>query len=100
LKALPLATGRRRRAKLTPVWTLSTGVNEGHQAPPIVNNGVMFVATPQAQVLALNARTGDVLWRYKRELPEDPGPHGLHEPHPHHDAEDGDPAVSGDHRRA
>src|SRR2546423_9744958 len=57
--------------KLTPVWTLSTGVNEGHQAPPIVNNGVMFVATPQAQVLALNARTGDILWRYKRELPED-----------------------------
>ncbi|HMH52440.1 MAG TPA: methanol/ethanol family PQQ-dependent dehydrogenase [Candidatus Acidoferrum sp.] len=58
-------------AKLTPVWTLSTGVNEGHQAPPIVNNGVMFVTTPQAQVLALNARTGDILWRYKRELPED-----------------------------
>ena len=57
--------------KLTPVWTLSTGVNEGHQAPPIVNNGVMFVTTPQAQVLALNARTGDILWRYKRELPED-----------------------------
>src|SRR5712691_5911722 len=57
--------------KLTPVWTLSTGVNEGHQSPPIVNNGVMFVATPHAQVLALNARTGDILWRYKRELPED-----------------------------
>src|SRR2546428_13630635 len=57
--------------KLTPVWTFSTGVNEGHQSPPIVNNGVMFVSTPQAQVLALNAKTGDILWRYKRELPED-----------------------------
>jgi len=56
---------------LTPVWTLSTGVIEGHQAPPIVNNGVMFVTTPQAQVIALDAKTGDVLWRYKRELPED-----------------------------
>src|SRR5262249_14748452 len=31
-------------------WTFSTGVNEGHEAPPIVNNGVMFVATPQNQV--------------------------------------------------
>jgi alcohol dehydrogenase (cytochrome c) len=31
---------------LTPVWTFSTGVIEGHEAPPIVNNGVMFVATP------------------------------------------------------
>src|SRR5256885_7677518 len=57
--------------KLVPVWTFSTGVNEGHQSPPIVNNGIMFVTTPQQQVIALNAKTGDQLWRYKRELPED-----------------------------
>jgi alcohol dehydrogenase (cytochrome c) len=31
----------------------------------------MFVGTPQAQVIALNAKSGDVLWRYQRELPED-----------------------------
>ena len=57
--------------KLVPAWTFSTGVNEGHQAPPIVNNGVMFVTTPQQQVFALNAKTGDQIWRYKKELPED-----------------------------
>ena len=57
--------------KLRPVWTLSTGVTEGHQSPPIVNNGVMFVTTPQGQVIALNAKTGDIRWRYKKELPED-----------------------------
>jgi alcohol dehydrogenase (cytochrome c) len=56
---------------LVPVWTFSTGVTEGHQAPPIVNNGVMFVTTPQNQVLALDAKSGELLWRYKRELPED-----------------------------
>jgi alcohol dehydrogenase (cytochrome c) len=56
---------------LVPVWTFSTGVNEGHEAPPIVNNGVMFVATPQAQVIALDAKTGDEIWRYKHPLPED-----------------------------
>jgi alcohol dehydrogenase (cytochrome c) len=56
---------------LTPVWTFSTGVVEGHEAPPIVNNGVMFVATPMGQVIALNAKTGDEYWRYKRELPDD-----------------------------
>ena len=56
---------------LTPVWTFSTGVNEGHQSPPIVNDGIMFVTTPQAQVVALDAKTGDVIWRYKRPLPED-----------------------------
>jgi len=56
---------------LVPVWTFSTGVVEGHEAPPIVNNGVMFVATPEGQVIALNAKTGDEYWRYKRKLPED-----------------------------
>src|SRR5215510_1422539 len=57
--------------KLAPVWALSTGVIEGHEAPPLVNNGVMYVSTPQNQVFALEAKTGDVLWRYKRDLPED-----------------------------
>src|SRR5215510_13850564 len=33
-------------SKLRPVWSFVTGQLEGHQAPPIVNNGVMFVATP------------------------------------------------------
>lgn len=56
-------------ARLVPAWSLSTGVKEGHQAPPIVNNGVMFVSTPQNQVIAINAKTGDVIWRYMRELP-------------------------------
>ncbi len=57
--------------RLRPVWTISTGVIEGHQAPPIVNDGVMFVATPMNQVLALDAKTGDLKWRYQREMPED-----------------------------
>ena len=57
--------------RLVPVWALSTGVNSGHQSPPIVNNGMMFVTTPSAQVLALDAKTGNLIWRYKRELPDD-----------------------------
>jgi alcohol dehydrogenase (cytochrome c) len=56
---------------LVPVWSLSTGVDEGHEAPPIVNNGVMYVSTPQNQVIAVEAKSGDVLWRYKRKLPEE-----------------------------
>lgn len=56
---------------LVPVWTFSTGVIEGHEAPPIVNNGAMFVTTPMGQVIALNAKTGDEYWRYKRQLPDD-----------------------------
>ena len=41
-------------ARLQPAWVVSTGVTNGHEAPPIVNNGVMFVATPGNQVIALD----------------------------------------------
>jgi alcohol dehydrogenase (cytochrome c) len=57
-------------ARLRPVWVFSTGVNNGHEAPPIVNGGAMFVATPGNQVIAIDAGTGGVLWRYRRPLPE------------------------------
>ena len=62
---------------LVPVWTLSTSVIEGHQAPPMVNNGVMFVSTPTNQVMAINAATGDLYWRYQPKYPE-----GLFQLHP------------------
>jgi alcohol dehydrogenase (cytochrome c) len=58
-------------ARLQLVWSFATGQVEGHQAPPIVNNGAMFVATPGNQVLAIEAKTGNLLWRYKRPLPDD-----------------------------
>ena len=57
-------------ATLRPAWIVSTGVTNGHEAPPIVNDGVMFVATPGNQVIALDAKSGRLLWRYRRELPE------------------------------
>jgi len=58
-------------SRLQPVWSFATGQIEGHQAPPIVNNGVMFAATPGNQLIALEAKSGKVLWRYKRPFPED-----------------------------
>src|SRR5262249_55932000 len=57
--------------RLQPVWMVSTGMNNGHQAPPIVNNGVMFVATSYNQVIALNAKSGEELWRYRSPSPPD-----------------------------
>jgi alcohol dehydrogenase (cytochrome c) len=62
---------------LVPVWTYSTGQLEGHQAPPMVNNGIMFISTPRNQVLALNAKTGELIWRYQREFADD-----VNHPHP------------------
>jgi alcohol dehydrogenase (cytochrome c) len=58
-------------ARLQPAWVFATGVVNGHEAPPVVNNGVMFVATPGNQVIAIEADTGSVLWRYKRPLPDE-----------------------------
>ncbi len=61
----------RNVTQLEPVWTLSTGTVEGHQSPPIVNDGVMFITTPFNQVIAIDAKTGDLLWRYRHTLPAD-----------------------------
>ncbi|HQS64836.1 MAG TPA: PQQ-binding-like beta-propeller repeat protein, partial [Acidovorax defluvii] len=57
--------------KLTLAWAYVTGMPEGHQAPPIVNNGYMYVATPNNQVIAFEAKTGKELWRYKKQIPEE-----------------------------
>ncbi|MEN9725906.1 MAG: hypothetical protein RL434_272 [Pseudomonadota bacterium] len=65
------AINTRNVAKLKPLWTFSTGMTEAHQAPPVVNEGHMFITTPHNHVLALDARTGALNWRYQRELPED-----------------------------
>jgi alcohol dehydrogenase (cytochrome c) len=56
---------------LKPAWAFSTSVGEGHQSPPIVNDGVMFISTPQNQVVALDAATGVEKWRFQHEISEE-----------------------------
>ena len=57
-------------SRLRPVWSFATGEARVHESAPIVNNGVMFVTTPMNQVIAIDARTGNLLWRYRRQRPE------------------------------
>jgi len=57
-------------ANLEPVWTFSTGVLGGHESPPIVNDGIMFVTTPGNLLYAIDAASGDLLWRYQHDLPQ------------------------------
>ena len=52
------------------VWSFSTGETRVHEAPPIVNNGAMFISTPNNQVIAIDATSGNILWRYRRVRPE------------------------------
>jgi alcohol dehydrogenase (cytochrome c) len=56
--------------RLRLLWAFSTGETRVHQAAPIINNGVMFVTTPNNQVIAIEARTGQLLWRHQRQRPE------------------------------
>src|SRR5690625_1035966 len=60
--------------QLQPVWSFATGMLSGHQSPPVVNDGVMFTTTPNGHVIALDAATGDQIWRHRRKLAE--GAHG------------------------
>src|SRR5215470_5104014 len=66
----PLAEIRPDNVKLLrPVWIFSTGETKVHEAAPIVNNGAMFVSTPNNQVIAIDAKSGNLLWRYNRRRP-------------------------------
>ena len=57
-------------AGLRPVWGFATGEDRPHEGAPVVNNGVMFVTTANNQIIALDAVTGEELWRYRRPRPE------------------------------
>jgi len=54
--------------RLKPVWVFSTAEARVHQAAPIVNGGVMFVTSPNNQVIAIDVKSGTLLWRYRRPL--------------------------------
>jgi alcohol dehydrogenase (cytochrome c) len=55
---------------LRMVWSrgLAPGIQEG---TPLVHDGVMFMPNPLDVVQAISAATGDLIWEYKRKLPED-----------------------------
>jgi alcohol dehydrogenase (cytochrome c) len=56
-------------SRLKLVWSAKTDEQGAHQAPPLINNGVMFISTPNNQVAAYDAVKGTLLWRYKRVRP-------------------------------
>ena len=41
------------------------------EATPLVIDGVIFMVVSASNVLALDAKTGDVIWEYKRPIPAD-----------------------------
>jgi PQQ-dependent dehydrogenase (methanol/ethanol family) len=58
--------------QLAMVWSrpLTAGIQEG---TPLVHDGVMFMPNPSDVVHAIDAATGDLIWEYRRTLPDDIG---------------------------
>ena len=58
--------------QLAMVWSrpLAPGIQEG---TPLVHDGVMFMPNPLDIVHAIDAATGDLIWEYRRALPDDIG---------------------------
>jgi alcohol dehydrogenase (cytochrome c) len=52
-------------------WALPAGANE---STPLVHDGVIFVHSFGDNVQALDAKTGDLLWEYSRQLPKESPP--------------------------
>src|SRR5437870_2372617 len=56
---------------LKGAWTYHAGGNSGatsFESSPVVVDGTMYLTGPQSQVYALNAATGQELWKYVPEL--------------------------------
>ena len=58
--------------KLVPVWSMSFGGEKqrGQQSQPLVHNGKMFVTASYSRIYAVDAKTGQKLWKYEHRLPE------------------------------
>jgi len=53
--------------RLAWAWNMEPGYQE---EAPLAHDGVLFLANPRNVVQALDGRTGDLLWEYRRELPK------------------------------
>ena len=60
--------------ELAWVWAMADGAN---QPTPLVLDGIMFLANPGNIIQALDAATGDLLWEYRRQFPDDIRPGGF-----------------------
>ena len=56
-------------------WSFELSTNRGVEVTPIVVDGVMYVTSSWSLVYALNARTGELLWKYDPKVPRETGFH-------------------------
>ena len=58
-------------SRLAHQWTFQTGTLGMFETTPLVHDGVLYVTGANNYAWALDARTGQPFWRYRRELPDD-----------------------------
>jgi alcohol dehydrogenase (cytochrome c) len=62
---------RRNVGSLRLAWVAQLRqVDRDLETSPIVANGTMFVTESREGVVALDAKTGEVIWTYRRQIPE------------------------------
>ncbi len=54
-------------------WQFQLSTNRGVEVTPVVVDGVMYVTSAWSPVYALNAKTGELLWKYDPEVPKETG---------------------------
>jgi PQQ-dependent dehydrogenase (methanol/ethanol family) len=57
-------------ARLKMVWTRGLIGPGNQEGTPLVHDGVMFIPNPGDNIQAVDATTGDLIWEYRRKLPE------------------------------
>ncbi|MFZ5931337.1 MAG: PQQ-dependent dehydrogenase, methanol/ethanol family [Pseudomonadota bacterium] len=56
--------------KLKVAWSFPTGTTGQFETSPVIYGGVMYITTSHNRLMALDAKTGEMLWRYDYALPE------------------------------
>ncbi|MCY4510341.1 MAG: PQQ-dependent dehydrogenase, methanol/ethanol family, partial [Acidobacteria bacterium] len=58
---------------LRMVWTRAMASEGRQQGTPLVRDGVMFMPNPRDVIQAIDAVSGDLVWEYRRDRPDDLG---------------------------
>jgi quinohemoprotein ethanol dehydrogenase len=62
-------------ARLGLAWYYDTGTKRGLEASPLVIDGVMYTTTSWSRVIAIDAKTGELLWQFDPQVPREWGTH-------------------------
>lgn len=56
---------------LEVAWSFPTGTSGQFEVSPTIYDGIMYVSSSYNRLFALNAKTGELYWRYDHQYPDD-----------------------------